>query len=245
MRRCEVEGRDAARVRCVVDQNTAAIVAMAWARTCGLPDDAFAAGSGRLHARADGDAITIVQLLGRTLVHGPEWVLELAESYSDESLIEVHGLLTLARDHQPRATKVSSLMYADDYIADGSLEQARVTDDEQAVRDLLVRCAPDDADLDSLLGYEHRFVVLAEDDDPQAAAAYSARQEILADLVVVDAIDARGNGSLQVAAALAMHDALDAGLIPQLRIGVDDSHDLADSLGFTRLGALATVFVDP
>lgn len=227
----------------MVDQNTAAIVAMAWARTCGLPDDAFAAGSGRLYASTDGDAITVVRLLGRTLVHAPQWALEIAESYSDESLSETHGLLALAREHQPHATRVSSLMYADDYIADGSLEQARVTDDEQAVRDLLRRCAPDDADLDGLLTHEHRFVVLDEDDDPQAAAAYSARQDILADLTMVDAIDARGNGSLQVAAALAMHDALDAGLIPQLRVGVDDSHDLADSLGFTRLGTLATVLV--
>ncbi|WP_153505954.1 hypothetical protein [Cumulibacter manganitolerans] len=226
----------------MLDDNTQAIIAMAWARTCGLADDAFAVGSGRIAAADDAaQAVTVVALLGRTLLHGPRWAVEGAEDYADEALLEVHALLALAKDHAPRGTRVSALLYADEYVADESLEQARVTDDPEAVRDLLARCAPDDVDPDDLATRERVFVLLGEDDRPGAVAAYSAQQGIIADLVLAQAIDARGSGAIEVAAAVAMHDALDDGLIPQLRIGSNEGADLAHSLGFEQLGALATV----
>lgn len=229
----------------MLEDNTQAIVAMAWARTFGVPDEAFAASEpGRILVPGDAAAFTALHLLGKLLLHGPRWALDEAQGYSDESLLEVHGLLALAKGHAPRATRVSSLLYAESYVGDGSLEDARVTDDERAVRDLLARCAPDDIDPEELFGREHIFVVLDDADDPQAAAAYSPQQGIIADLVTVSAIDGRGTGALEVAAAVAMHDALDSGLVPQMRLGVDDNHDLATMLGFERLGTLATVVVD-
>lgn len=228
----------------MLDPNTEAIIAMAWARACGLPDDAFTnAGDTRIVAPADTGVITVVHLLGRTLLHAPQWAIDGAATYTDEGLLEVHGLLALAKEHQPRATRVAALLYADDYLGDSAEDGVRVTDDEAAVRDLLTRCAPDDVDPDELLGCERLFVVIDEADAPQAAAGYTAQQGIIADLTVVSAIDGRGSGAVEQAAVVAMHDALDAGLVPQLRVGVDESHDLAEALGFQRLGTIATVAV--
>lgn len=226
----------------MLDDNTQAIIAMAWSRTCGLADDAFAVGSGRIVAADDAaQSVTVVALLGRTLLHGPQWAIDGAADYPDEGLLEVHGLLTLAKEHAPRATRISALLYAEQYVVDQSLEQARVTDDPAAVRDLLARCAPDDVDPDDLATRERVFVLLGEDDRPGAVGAYSAQQGIIADLVLAQAIDARGTGAIEVAAGVAMHDALDDGLIPQLRIGSNEGADLARSLGFEQLGAIATV----
>lgn len=231
--------------RHVLDDNTTAIIAMAWARACGLPDDAFASdGPPRIVSASDTGVITVVQLLGRTLLHAPQWAIDRAESYTDEALLEVHGLLALAKDHNPHATRIAALLYADDYLGDEDTSSGPVTDDPQAVADLLTRCAPDDVDPDQLRAQEHIFVVLDDDDLPQAAAAYTAQQGIIADLVLVSAVDARGTGAVERAAAIAMHDALDEGLIPQLRVGLDEGRDLTTALGFSELGRIATVAVD-
>lgn len=231
--------------RGVLDENTQAIVAMAWARAFGLPDDTFAAVDGveRRTVAHDGGEITVLQLLGRTVLMAPQWALDEADDYTDDVLVSVAGLLDLAKDHQPRATSVQALLYADDYLKSPGLERADVTGDPQAVRDLLPRCAPDDVHGAGLVEHDHRFVLLDDDEQPTAAAAYSTVHGILADLAFVGAIEARGTGALEVATAIAMHDALDAGLIPQLRIGVDDSSSAAQTLGFERLGTLATVVI--
>lgn len=231
----------------MLDENTEAIVAMAWARAFGIPDDAFTA-TDHPQRRAitnEGHEIAVVQLLGRSVIAGPAWALEVATDYLDEVLVSVPGLLDLAKDHRPSATIVEELLYADDYVRAPGLDDAEVTTDPQAITELISRCAPDDVHGAAITEHEQRFVLLDGDGQPTAAAAYSVVRGILADLAFVGAIDARGTGAAEVAAAIAMHDALDAGLIPQLRIGVDGARTGAAALGFERLGAIARVAIEP
>ncbi|WP_134322786.1 hypothetical protein [Cumulibacter soli] len=230
----------------MVDENTQAIVAMAWARAYGLDDDAFsgAEGAQRRTLIADGDEIVAIELLGRTVLVGAPWALDEAVEYTDEALLSVPGLLDLAKGHSPRGTSVEALLYADDYLSAPGLSEAEVTADPEAVAELLPRCAPDDVRGLALTEHEHLFVLLDEGERPTAAAAYSTQHGILADLSFVGAIDTRGTGAVEIAAAVAMHDALDAGLIPQLRLGIDDDHVAALALGFARLGVISRVTVE-
>lgn len=228
----------------MIEQNTAAIVAMAWSRAFGLPDDALAAADdARRTIDSDEPEITVLQLLDRLVLAGPRWALEAAADYTDDVLVSVAGLLDLAKDHGPNGTSVEALLYADDYLRQPHLAEADVTADPRAVADLLPRCAPDDVHGAALTSYEHPFVLL-EDETPTAAAGYVTQHGILADLAFIAAIDARGTGALETAAAVAMHDALDAGLVPQLRLGVDDDRAAAQALGFHQLGTLARVALE-
>lgn len=219
---------------------------MAWARSLRLPDDAFTTidAHRRCTIPDDENEIVVLRLLGRTALAGPAWALDEAEEYTDDVLASVSGLLDLAKAHQPRSTSVQALLYADDYLRTPGLEEAEVTADPQAIEDLLPRCAPDDVHAAALGTHEHRFVLLDHERTPTAAAAYSTQHGILADLSFISAIDARGTGALEAVAAIAIHDALDAGYVPQLRQGVDDGATMAAALGFERLGTIAKVVVD-
>lgn len=227
----------------MVDENTRAIVAMAWARSFGLGDDAFSRADGpeRWMIEDAGSAITVLQLAGRAVVVAPQWALEAAGDYTDDVLVSVPGLLDLAKDHQPSETQVHALLYADDYLSAPGMDDAEVTVDSAALTELLPSCAPDDVHGSGAQTAEHQLVLLGQDRRPTAAAGYSTQHAILADLTFVQAIDARGTGAVEIAAALAMHDALDAGLVPQLRLGVDDDRTTAHALGFEQLGILARV----
>lgn len=228
----------------MLDENTEAIVAMAWARTFGLADDAFVLNEPRLSIALDQPRITVIGLHDRLMIAAPPWALERAAQYTDEALLSVPGLLELAKGHRPHTTSVSSLLYADDYRQDPRLEEATVTADPQAVIDLLGRCAPDDVRTQSIQDHHQQLVLLDENELPVAGAAYSTTHGILADLAILEAVDARGTGAIEIATALAMHDALDAGLIPQLRVDVDADRGTAEALGFEQLGVLASVQLD-
>lgn len=217
---------------------------MAWARTFGLADDAFVRNEPRLSIALDQPQITVLGLHDRLMIAAPQWALERAAEYTDEALLSVPGLLELAKDHRPHTTSVSSLLYADDYRQDPRLEEATITADPQAITDLLARCAPDDVHTQPIQDLQHQLVLLDDDELPVAGAAYSTTYGILADLAILEAVDARGTGAIEVATALAMHDALDAGLIPQLRVDVDADRGTAQALGFEQLGVLASVQLD-
>ncbi|GAB3295764.1 hypothetical protein EK0264_14500 [Epidermidibacterium keratini] len=228
-----------------MDPNTEAIIRMAWARTLAVPDDSFSGAAERLDVPSDDATQVLAVLLGdQCVLSAPTWAIDEAASYSDEALVSTQGLLRLTRDHAPSRVRSCRLMYADEYVEDPALESAIVTDDPAALDDLLRRCAPDDVGQTDLRSRSHLFVLLEDETDrPLAAAAYDDEGGMLADLSVIEAIDARGSGVGALVGAIATNDALDEGLIPQLMIDRDVSTESADALGYVELGQLARVQV--
>lgn len=240
-----------------MDANTEAIIRLAWARMLDLSDDALLPAGlsslgeidrpvARIERVNDRSAISLVRLLGHSVLSGPEWALAAARTFDDDALTP-HRLLTLAVDHGPRLLGEAALAYTDRYVDHPDLEGARVTDDPQAVADLLARCPADDAGEAGVEQLTDRWVLLDSADLPVALAGFQVWGDIIAHLGVITALDDRRRGYGGLAAALATNEALDAGLIPQWRARIDNRSSLALAavLGFERVGSQTTVLVNP
>lgn len=233
-----------------MDPNSEAIIRLAWTQAFGLdPSSLDAEGTGRVvHARPDGEVLSVVRLGGQTLVVGPEWAVQATASVPDDQLCRLSTLLQVSADHGGRALGEAALAYTDDYISGPDLESAVVTDDEQAVLDLERACPPDDVTEVGLSELTARFVLLGPGDAPLAGAGFAIWSGIIAQMGALTARDSRRAGYGRRIAALATNAALDEGLIPQWRIPAD--HDaavaLAQGLGYRALGHEAVVLLgDP
>lgn len=221
-----------------MEANTQAIVLMAWARSLGLPDDALAGDDELvLDVRSDDQVISALQVAGRTVISGPDWACERAADYSIDALTTAAGLLTLAKDRVPRVLRDDTLYYADDYppTLDGD---RTLTTDPAAYDELRATCAPDDVAHSGLDDTTDRIVLLDEDERPVAAGGWTVWEGVIADLALVASVDTRGKlGQLPIA-SFVVGEILDHGLVPQLRVGHDDSDAaaLADALGLHPAG---------
>lgn len=221
-----------------MEANTQAIVLMAWARSLGLPDDALSdEGELVLDARSEDDAISVLSVLGRTVVSGPDWACERAADYSVEALTTAAGLLALAKDRVPRVVRDDTLYYADDYptATDG---HRTLTTDPAAYDELRATCTPDDIAHSGLDDIADRIVLLDEDERPIAAGGWTVWEGVIADLALVASVDTRDAPGHLPVASFVVGEVLDHGLVPQLRVGHDDTDAaaLADALGLYRAG---------
>ena len=233
-----------------MDPNSEAIIRLAWTQAFGLdPSRLDVEEAGRvLHTRPEGEVLSVVRLGAQTLVVGPAWAVQAADSLPDDDICRVSALLQVTADHGGRALGEAALAYTDDYISEPDLESAVVTDDEQAVLDLERACPPDDVTEVGLTELTARFVLLGPGDAPLAGAGFDLWSGIIAQMGVLTARDSRRSGHGHRIAALATNAALDEGLIPQWRIPVD--HDsagaMAAGLGYQTLGHEAVVLLgDP
>jgi predicted GNAT family acetyltransferase len=87
------------------------------------------------------------------------------------------------------------------------------------------------------------LVTLDDRDQPTAGAGYDEWQGILGHLGVLTPPEQRRSGRGTTAAALALNDALDAGLVPQWRTRVENvaARRVARRLGFVEVGAQTSV----
>ena len=236
-----------------MEDGTRAIVELAWARGLGLLDDAFSfAEPGERLTRTDPERVSYVALWDRSVLVGPGWFLERAEGVDDLTLGSGAGLLRLAGEGpggpaRARLVGESVLAFTDAYADHAGLDSALVADDPDLLGDLQRECPPDDVTEVGLAALEQRFVLLDDRETPTAGAGYAERQGILADLRVLTPPPLRREGHGTLVGALAVNDALDAGLVAQWRARETNLASLAlgRRLGFEAVGRQTTVVLAP
>ena len=217
-----------------LDPGSAAIIQLAWARRLGLDDDAFssALASGERIVRADESVRTVefVRLFGSSALVGPQWVIDAAAELPDEEMAQHVTLLTLTRSHGGHGMGAAALFFADDLPVKQPSEEMTVSHGNADAIELEGRCPPDDVNEVGLSDLEHRYTIVHEVEGrrvPLACGAYAEWEGLLAHLgVLVDpGWRRRGLGSL--AASIAAHEALAAGLTLQWRTDVSNTGSLA------------------
>lgn len=120
-----------------------------------------------------------------------------------------------------------------------------VTDDPEAVRDLECGCPPDDVAEVRLTEMSRQLVTLNEADQTTAGAGYAEWGGLLAHLGALTPPPLRRVGHGALAAALAVNDALDSGLVPQwrARTGHRAARAMSRRLGFSSVGSQTTVLL--
>lgn len=231
-----------------MESGTRAIVELAWARELGLLDDAFSfAEPGERLTRTNPDVAMFVTLWEHRVLVGPTWLLERAATVADETLVSGSGLLGLTTDGPSggpgRLLGEAVLAFTDAYVDHDELESVAVSDEPQAVADLEHGCPPDDVTEVGLSSMGQRFVLLDDRDAPTAGSGYAEWQGILGHLGVLTLPALRREGHGLLAGALALDDALDAGLVPQWRSRRENAASLAlgRRLGFEAVGTQTTV----
>ena len=236
-----------------MEDGTRAIVELAWARELGLLDDAFSfAEPGERLTRTNPALAMYVSLWDHRVLVGPTWLLERAAEADDLTLSSGAGLLRLAGEgpEGPTAARLlgeAVLAFTDAYADHEGLDAAIVADEEALLGDLQRECPPDDVTEVGLAGMAHRFVLLDDREAPVAGAGYDEQQGILAHLGVLTPPALRHGGYGTLVGALALNDALDAGLVGQWRCRETNLASLAlgRRLGFEAVGRQTTVLLQP
>lgn len=236
-----------------LDPGTVSIIQLAWSRLLGLDDGALGGGSERLYS-ADDDAslLTFVTLFGREVLKGPTWAVEAGRSLSGPELRSASTLLALTRDHGGRALGAAQLYFCDALPRfDGP--PAVVSGEAALVRELERRCPPDDVAEVDLGRAEHPFVLVDGTDGadaqpkPLAGAGYDIEAGILAHVAAITPPEERRKGYAGRVAAVAVEEAMAAGLVPQWRARTDStaSQRTARRAGFVFAGTQTSVALEP
>lgn len=228
-----------------MEDNTAAIVRLAWTRILGLPDGALEGVADQRTMCEGADTITFVRLWAHRVLVAPAWFLDRARTLSDAELTNGSQLLARTAGYGGRLLGDATLAYLDGYLESDELDALTVTDDPAALVDLELSCPPDDVAEVGLAELGTALVTLDELDRPTAGAGYDEWAHLLAHLGVLTPPEFRRRGHGGAAVALASNDALDAGLVPQWRARVENgaSRRLATRLGFTEIGSQTTVLL--
>ncbi|PVZ61030.1 GNAT family N-acetyltransferase [Arthrobacter sp. H-02-3] len=233
-----------------LEPGSAEIVQLAWARRLGFDDGAFAAAAGERLTRADESArsVQFVRLFGNSALVGPQWALDAAAGLADEELAQHVTLLTITRGHGGHGLGAAALFFADDLPLQQPSEELTVSHGNPEAIELETFCPPDDVNEVGLAGLEHRFTVMHVEDGrrtPVACGAYGEWEGLLAHMGVLVAPEWRRRGLGKLAASIAAHEALAAGLTLQWRSEVSNkgSLALARSLGFSAGGIQTSVLL--
>ncbi|BCW19989.1 GNAT family N-acetyltransferase [Pseudarthrobacter enclensis] len=217
-----------------LDPGSAAIVQLAWARRLGLDDDAFgtALASGERIVRADESARTVqfVRLFGSSVLVGPQAIIDAAADIPDADMAQHVTLLTLTREYGGHGLGAAALFFADDLPLQQPAEEMTVSHGNAEAIELEGRCPPDDVNEVGLSDLENRFTIVHEVDGrrmPLACGAYTEWEGLLAHLGVLVDPEWRRRGLGTLAASIAAHEALAAGLTLQWRTDVSNTGSLA------------------
>jgi len=245
------------------EPTSAAIIQLAWARHLGLDDDAFASAAAgpASEGTAPGDpdariirvddsarALVFLRLFGVSALVGPQWAMDAAEGIPDTELAQHVTLLTLTRSHGGHGLGSSALFFADDLPLQQPSEDLTVSHGNPEAINLEGLCPPDDVNEVGLQNLEHRFTIMHPEEEqptPVACGAYSEWEGILANMGVLVAPPWRRRGIGRLAASIAAHEALAAGLTLQWKADVSNTGALAmaRSLGFATGGLHASVLL--
>lgn len=235
-----------------VEFNTAAIVRLGWSRLLGLPDDSLDPARNPVRTvRVESEReVMVVRLWDTFVVVGPGWLHDRSVDLDPEDLLDQSSLLRCCDGHPARLVGQARLAYTDHYVRPRQpglrrLEDVPVDDLPAAAAALERACPPDDVAEVGLAEMGRVIVTLDDREQPTAGAGYDEWQGILGHLGVLTPPEQRRAGHGTVAAALALNDALDVGLVPQWRARTENvaSRRLARRLGFTEVGAQTTVLL--
>ncbi|GAA1842621.1 hypothetical protein GCM10009714_26210 [Microlunatus capsulatus] len=233
-----------------VEANTQAIVRLAWSRLLGLPDDTLdpAANPVRVVRSDTADDAMVVRLWDTWVVRGPGWFHDRTADADPAALVDPGTLLRTCAGHPARLVGHAVLGFTDRYAEPSvpgsvALEDVPVDDAPAAAAALERACPPDDVREVGLAEMGRLFVTLDDRDQPTSGAGYDEWQGLLGHLGVLTPPELRGSGWGTVAAALALNDALDVGLVAQWRARTDNaaSRRVARRLGFAAAGEQSTV----
>ncbi len=228
-----------------MEANTAAIVRLCWSRLLNLPDDSLDPTRNPVRVvRASSEHEAMVIRLWRSFVMvGPDWFHERTDRTDPSTLLDQSTLLRCCEGHSARAVGEGVLAYTDQYATVDGLREVPVDDDPATAVELEKRCPPDDVSEVGLAEMSRLFVTLDDLEQPTAGAGYDEWQGLVGHIGVLTALGHRRSGRGTVAAALALNDALDVGLVPQWRARADNigSRRVAYKLGFTEVGIQTTV----
>lgn len=233
-----------------LDAGSAAIIQLAWARRLGLADHAFseALASGERVVRVDETVSTaqFVRLFGVSALVGPHWLIDAAADIPDAEMAQHVTLLTLTRSHGGHGLGAAALFFADDLPLKQPSEEMTVSHENPEAIELEGHCPPDDVNEVGLSDLENRYTIVRELDGrrvPLACGAYTEWEGLLAQLGVLVDPDWRRRGLGLLAASIAAHEALAAGLTLQWRTDVSNTGSLAlaRKLGFTAGGIQTSV----
>ena len=217
-----------------LDPGSAAIIQLAWARRLGLADDAFgsALASGERIVRADESARTVefVRLFGSSVLVGPQRVIDAAADIPDAEMAQHVTLLTLTREYGGHGLGAAALFFADDLPLRQPPEEMTVSHGNPEAIELEGRCPPDDVNEVGLSDLENRYTIVHEVDGrrvPLACGAYAEWEGLLAHLGILVDPEWRRRGLGTLAASIAAHEALAAGLTLQWRADVSNTGALA------------------
>ncbi|WP_457963166.1 GNAT family N-acetyltransferase [Arthrobacter sp. D1-29] len=217
-----------------LDPGTAAIIQLAWARRLGLDDDAFAESlrSGERIVRVDDAARTVefVRLFGSSALVGPEWIIDAAAGIPDEEMAHHVTLLTLTRTHGGHGLGSAALFFADDLPLRQPSQELTVSHGNPEAIELEGLCPPDDVNEVGLSDLENRYTIIREVEGrrvPIACGAYTEWEGLLAQMGVLVDPEWRRQGMGSLAASIAAHEALAAGLTVQWRAEVSNTGSLA------------------
>jgi GNAT superfamily N-acetyltransferase len=233
-----------------LDPGSAAIIQLAWARRLGLDDDAFGAAltSGERIVRADETVQTVefVRLFGSSALVGPQWVIDAAAGIPDQEMAQHVTLLTLTRSHGGHGLGAAALFFADDLPLRQPSEELTVSHGNAEAIELEGLCPPDDVNEVGLSDLENRYTIIHEVEGrrvPVACGAYTEWEGLLGQLGVLVDPEWRRRGLGSLAASIAAHEALVAGLTVQWRAEVSNTGAvaLARKLGLAAGGIQTSV----
>ncbi len=237
-----------------LDPGTVAIVQLAWSRLLGLDDGAIGEGGTDRLVSIDDDAsaLSFVTLFGVEVLRGPQWAVDAGGDLPGMELRSHSTLLSLSREHGGRGLGEAQLYFCDSLPRfEGA--PAVVSSEAGLVRTLERRCPPDDIAEADLSGVQHPFVLLEEAAEPEteqptplAGAGYDIWAGILAHISVITPPEERRKGYAQRIAAVAVEEAMGAGLVPQWRARTDNtaSQRTARRAGFAFAGTQTSVLLD-
>lgn len=233
-----------------MEANTQAIVRLAWSRLLGLPDDTLdpAANPVRTVRSVDDGQAMVVRLWDTWVVLGPAWFHERTADVDPAALVDAPTLLRSCDGHRARLVGHAVLGFTDRYAEPAvpsrvALADVPVDDAPAAAATLERSCPPDDVAEVGLAEMSRVFVTHDDRDQPTAGAGYDEWQGLLGHLGVLTPPELRRTGWGTVAAAVALNDALDVGLVAQWRARTENaaSRRLARRLGFVEAGEQSTV----
>ncbi|WP_424805894.1 GNAT family acetyltransferase [Rhodococcus sp. 27YEA15] len=227
-----------------MDDHHIDIIRLAWARELGLDDLALQPAQ---ITRAVADVIEVIDIAGARAVVGPQWFLERTAHLDAKDLQLPATVLEHTHDHGGRIISHVDLAFLSDYTDTTPAERLLISHERDDAMSLATLCPPDDrAEAD----IEHRdrwFTALTDDRQPISSAGYTEFRGLLADLRTLTAPAERHRGIGGQVTLLAAEDALDAGLVPQLRVnrGTAAAATLARHENVDTLGIRLRVHVAP
>jgi hypothetical protein len=235
-----------------LEDNTEAIIRLAWARLLSLEDTALEQGGEVIRAELD-DVLMYVRLFDAAVLAGPAEltasILDRTDPTDLDRLTNGRELMTrLDADRQRSARLAGSveLAYTDSYADEPDLDDWLITDDRAATVQVERLSPPDDIVETRLDDLPHHYVLCDRSEQPIAVAGAGDWQQVISTLTVLVGLPYRRQGHGRRIAAAAGNDLIDSGLIPEFRTSPDHpaARALARRLGYRPVGSATRVSIE-